>query len=235
MKKLYFNPDCLYSYKISKEQANKIRKDIDSFDYSLENGTMKSAAHHDLSLNNEYKSLFTNIHKGITETLKDLGRRRSVFLDFIGKICITQSWVVVNKQKLSYKEQIHPNSLFTGIIVLDDWDDNFGKLNIKMHDKGIWAQRFMEVRDKQISVGFREAGGMIIFPSDLPVSIEENRSDRDQAFIFFNTFIDGSIGNNNDRNKLNIHTLGVKGTDIEEESLQDSQIILDLSGDENIY
>jgi hypothetical protein len=222
---------------MSRLRAIELKPKLESCKYEIDKGTYKSLPEEDLTFKEDYMDVFQNAHDSITETLKDLGRRRPVFLNLIGKVAITQSWVVLNKPKFSYVEQSHPNSIFTGVIFLDDWVEGFGKLNIKVSDKGIWAPSFLDIKEKQVSVGMRDAGGMILFPSHLKVSIEENLSDKDQSFIFFNTFINGSFGNANNKNLLTVQTLGLKNNDsqVQEDTLQDSQMILDLSGEENVY
>lgn len=119
---------------------------------------------------------------------------------------ITQSWFNVNKKGTSHHSHTHPNSIFSGIFFVDGDDScpvvfhnskdvEFGlplKFSFKEYSL-INSSKFSLRNDKNT---------LVIFPSTLRHTVEENESDIDRVSLSFNTFVSGSVGSTLQKTRL---------------------------------
>ena len=118
-----------------------------------------------------------------------------------GKIQITQSWANKSDRGQWHHLHYHPNSLISMILHLTDsdaytwfsvqniWYEPFSFLNIQLPKPPSESKTVVIHKEKTT------AGKMLIFPSVLFHSVDENNSVDPRYTISCNTFIEGELGN----------------------------------------
>ncbi len=120
-------------------------------------------------------------------------------LDCKQEFYITNSWIARSKPGESHHVHFHPNSIVSGVLYLQAFE-NCG--NIILHHKSSLRQNFdfsydlnsYNIFNSQTWRYSVKTGNILIFPSWVNHSVEENRSDKDRIILGFNTFVRGAFG-----------------------------------------
>ena len=120
-------------------------------------------------------------------------------LDCKQEFYITNSWIARSRPGESHHVHFHPNSIISGVLYLQA-EQNAG--NIVLHHKSSLRNNFDFTYDVNSYNIFNSAtwkfsvstGQIIIFPSWVNHSVEENRSNSDRIILGFNTFVKGTFG-----------------------------------------
>ncbi len=120
-------------------------------------------------------------------------------LDCKQEFYITNSWVAKSRPGESHHVHFHPNSIVSGVLYLQA-EPNCG--DIILHHKSSLRNNFdlsYDLNSYNIfnSSTWRYAvatGQILIFPSWINHSVEENKSDSDRIILGFNTFVKGTFG-----------------------------------------
>jgi len=120
------------------------------------------------------------------------------------KLRITQSWFNYAGTKQSHHLHHHPNSFISGVMYLQNNDPEGGKIYF---DRGNYSQ--IEVQPKEyndftMSSYFikAEPGKLILFPSTLAHSVEEQLHATSRISMSFNSFPVGLLGSNDTLTEL---------------------------------
>jgi uncharacterized protein (TIGR02466 family) len=120
-------------------------------------------------------------------------------LDCKQEFYITNSWVACSRPGESHHVHAHPNSIVSGVLYLKA-SNNCG--NIIFHHKSSLRNHFdfsydLNSFNMMNSPTWRynvQAGHILLFPSWVNHSVEENRSGQDRIVLGFNTFVRGTFG-----------------------------------------
>jgi uncharacterized protein (TIGR02466 family) len=120
-------------------------------------------------------------------------------LDCKQEFYITNSWIARSRPGESHHVHFHPNSIISGVLYLQAEQDAG---NIVLHHKSSLRHNFDFTYDVNSYNIFNSAtwkfsvstGQIIIFPSWVNHSVEENRSNSDRIILGFNTFVKGTFG-----------------------------------------
>lgn len=112
---------------------------------------------------------------------------------------ITNSWMAISKPGESHHVHFHPNSIISGVLYLQAFDDCG---DIIFHHKSSLRNNFDFTYDLNSYNIFNSqtwqykitTGNIILFPSWVNHSVEENKSNQDRIILGFNTFVKGSFG-----------------------------------------
>jgi uncharacterized protein (TIGR02466 family) len=128
-------------------------------------------------------------------------------IDEKSKFYITQSWCNYNQTKTYHHKHWHKNSIFTGVYYfnVEDcpiffWRDGITELfpnydfTFKQNNAWNGNYQFIDV----------EKNKLYLFPSSLPHSVQENKTNTLRISLSFNTFVKGEIGNENDLTSLKL-------------------------------
>jgi len=135
-----------------------------------------------------------NIKTYITTVLQDyLQRVHSPVTEC--SLYITQSWLNITNNNQQHHSHAHPNSFVSGVLYLQTGPDDVIMFTSPMHQS-------IEIQPKQYtklnSVTFKKTvmrGDLIIFPSHLQHSVPIITGHYNRISLSFNTFIQGSLGN----------------------------------------
>lgn len=114
---------------------------------------------------------------------------------------ITNSWAAISKPGEKHHTHFHPNSIISGVLYLQT-SSLAGDL--VLHHKSTLQQGFDFSYDINSYNLFNsttwnltpDTGDIIIFPSWLNHSVDENNWDKERIIIGFNTFVKGEFGEN---------------------------------------
>lgn len=112
---------------------------------------------------------------------------------------ITNSWMAFSKPGESHHVHFHPNSIISGVLYLQAVDDCG---DIILHHKSSLRYNFdfsydlnsYNIFNSQTWKYKVSTGNIILFPSWVNHSVEENKSHQDRIILGFNTFVKGSFG-----------------------------------------
>ena len=182
----------IYEFKISDSLLNTTLKNVKKLDF--ENDGKKSTT----------KNMFLFKEHEFSE-LKNfcLEKINSVYQKYYdsGKIQITLSWANKSDRGQWHHAHYHPNSLISMILYLTDsdaytwftvkniWYEPFSFLNIELPNPPSEKKPYLIHKEKST------AGKLILFPSVLWHSVDENNSVDPRYTISCNTFIEGDLGN----------------------------------------
>ena len=112
---------------------------------------------------------------------------------------ITQSWISVTRPGESHFPHRHPNSMISGVFyvsTIEEYKDRILFYNPNEKEEPIKIDPSpvctYDVIDYQL----------ILFPSWLAHGVEKNKSTKDRICISFNTFVKGTFGSVEERNRL---------------------------------
>ncbi|MDX1405897.1 MAG: TIGR02466 family protein [Woeseiaceae bacterium] len=114
------------------------------------------------------------------------------------EIYITQSWTNKAKTNEFHPRHRHPNSVISGVMYLDDNQDE-SLPPIRFHRTLEMFPMEFEYKSLNESNASCRAfpavqGQLLLFPSLLEHDVEKNESDRVRTSISFNTFVRGKVG-----------------------------------------
>jgi uncharacterized protein (TIGR02466 family) len=120
-------------------------------------------------------------------------------LDCKQQFYITNSWIARSKPGEKHHVHFHPNSIISGVLYLQA-AKNCGDLIL--HHKSSLRNNFDFSYDLNSYNIFNSqtwrysvtTGNILIFPSWVNHSVEENFSDQDRIILGFNTFVRGTFG-----------------------------------------
>lgn len=159
---------------------NKISNDMDFFeaDYLIP---------HKKFIENECQSYLTNT---------------IISQDMFDQLYITLSWGNITEQNQSHHEHVHPFSVVSGVIFLEDSEDNF-KLNLEGYLPDIpyfvpknksWVNIGQLCRDTGIDTPANLKHHMILFLSNTYHFVEQVTTTNIRKTVSFNTFWRGHVG-----------------------------------------
>ena len=134
----------------------------------------------------------------ITRTLRKLGQHINQFIDFY-KVDrekynweFSESWFITNRKGDYNVSHVHPNSFLSGVFYLKTYEDA-GDLVFHHHAKNIDYHKQPKDAFKE-NVNYNsdywrvtpEDGDLIVFPSFLTHSVEENKNDFQRMVLSFN-------------------------------------------------
>ena len=113
------------------------------------------------------------------------------------------SWIVKHHPKDWAQDHMHENSLLSGVYYLDAPKDAGGIVFVKGYNaQEIFpmaitpkVSEYNYVTSKQMTFKVNP-GKLVIFPSNLMHSVEENKSNNDRYSLAFNLFCRGNFGHN---------------------------------------
>lgn len=114
---------------------------------------------------------------------------------------ITNSWIAKSDPGEEHSIHHHPNSIISGVLYLQSLED-CGKINF--HHKSPFKHEFSFNYDLKNYNQFNSdmwsysplTGDMIIFPSWLRHSVDNNQSNSSRIILGFNAFVKGTFGSN---------------------------------------
>ena len=120
-------------------------------------------------------------------------------LDCTQEFYITNSWIAKSSPGDKHHVHFHPNSIISGVLYLQS-DELAG--DIILHHKSSLRNNFDFSYDFNSYNIFNSptwrykvvTGQILIFPSWVNHSVEENQSNRDRIILGFNTFVKGTFG-----------------------------------------
>jgi len=116
---------------------------------------------------------------------------------------ITQSWISIQPKGTSLYSHTHPNSFISGVMYFT----NEGDVPIVFEGKKETIQPTIKTFSPFNSRTWKlsgKKGGYILFPSSLEHRVEQNTHDIDRMALSFNTFIRGTLGNDDKLNLLEL-------------------------------
>ena len=134
----------------------------------------------------------------ITRTLRKLGQHINQFIDFY-KVdrekynCeFSESWFITNRKGDYNVSHVHPNSFLSGVFYLNTYEDS-GDLVFHHHAKNIdYHKQPIDAFKENVNYNSDywrvtpEDGDLIVFPSFLNHSVEENKNDFQRMVLSFN-------------------------------------------------
>ncbi len=139
----------------------------------------------------------SNLKQFIDEQLFDFKKNLLKIKDE-NEIYITQSWVNNSNPDQFHPKHKHPNSVISGVMFLDDNNDE-SLPSIRFHRTlEMFALDFNFDSLNEFNASAREfdpvQGMLMLFPSLLEHDVEKNTSDRVRTSISFNTYVRGIVG-----------------------------------------
>jgi uncharacterized protein (TIGR02466 family) len=210
-KKLEILPTTIYEYEIPDDIWEKILLLIPSVDFNEIQNRNKTPAHGKSSLGRKslhkevsWKFLVDHIEDKLDETAKDIGYK------WIEKLKISLMWANKSDMGQWHHRHNHPWSLLSGIIYLQGlsgrtWFSrksdyclpNAFFLGLKDEDQESFLIHKHEIKEKT----------MLIFPSTLEHSVDENLMSIPRISLSFNTFPSGEVGDIDNLCGLNLNVL----------------------------
>jgi uncharacterized protein (TIGR02466 family) len=143
-----------------------------------------------------YKNLKEQIENHVQEYAMNIyGHQKKI------EFYMTTSWAMKHEKGNFSHPHSHANSIISGIVYID-CNEYSGRLNfIKLFDNlgtnhlTIDVDRWNPFNSKSWSI-LPEIGNIVIFPSNIPHSVDSNESDSTRFCIAFNYFVKGSLGQN---------------------------------------
>ena len=144
-----------------------------------------------------------NIKDNLTTILQDyLQRIHDPVTDC--SIYITQSWVNITNNNQHHHIHTHPNSFASGVLYLQTGPDDIIRFTSSIHQSiSIYPKHYTKLNSIVVD-RFITQGDLIIFPSHLQHNVPLITGQHTRISLSFNTFIKGSIGNEEGLTFLNI-------------------------------
>ena len=192
----------IYEFRISDTLLNTTLKSVKKLDYVKNHNNLRS---HNGFLFKENE--FLDLKNFCLEKISSVYQK---YYDS-GKIQITQSWANKSDKGQWHHPHRHPNSLISMILYLTDsdactwfsvkniWYEPFSFLNIELPEPPPSELKTFVIHKEKTT-----AGKLVIFPSVLYHSVDENNSIDTRYSISCNTFIEGDLGNVFDSNYVDI-------------------------------
>ena len=183
----------IYEFRISDTLLNTTLKSVKKLDYVKNHNNLRS---HNGFLFKENE--FLDLKNFCLEKISSVYQK---YYDS-GKIQITQSWANKSDKGQWHHPHRHPNSLISMILYLTDsdactwfsvkniWYEPFSFLNIELPEPPPSELKTFVIHKEKTT-----AGKLMIFPSVLYHSVDENNSIDTRYTISCNTFIEGDLGN----------------------------------------
>ena len=183
----------IYEFRISDTLLNTTLKSVKKLDYVKNHNNLRS---HNGFLFKENE--FLDLKNFCLEKISSVYQK---YYDS-GKIQITQSWANKSDKGQWHHPHRHPNSLISMILYLTDsdactwfsvkniWYEPFSFLNIELPEPPPSELKTFVIHKEKTT-----AGKLVIFPSVLYHSVDENNSIDTRYSISCNTFIEGDLGN----------------------------------------
>ena len=183
----------IYEFRISDTLLNTTLKSVKKLDYVKNHNNLRS---HNGFLFRENE--FLDLKNFCLEKISSVYQK---YYDS-GKIQITQSWANKSDKGQWHHPHRHPNSLISMILYLTDsdactwfsvkniWYEPFSFLNIELPEPPPSELKTFVIHKEKTT-----AGKLVIFPSVLYHSVDENNSIDTRYTISCNTFIEGDLGN----------------------------------------
>jgi hypothetical protein len=215
MNKLHILPQYIYSF----QAPSKLIDDTLSLLKEEEEYVKNSGNFHteDLSERKEFKKLKKWFNKCLRECLEDLNTTQHIS-DV--KVCLM--WGNKSNYNQWHHTHTHPQSILSGILYLTDNDSRtwFSIRNIwtnfSNNTEEKWPRNFPSVfagEDKIIEPTLysnndvihkesTKSGHLVIFPSHLIHSVDENLSEHPRYSVSFNSFFSGQVGDTSSLSKV---------------------------------
>jgi uncharacterized protein (TIGR02466 family) len=121
----------------------------------------------------------------------------------------TNSWIIKHQTGHWSQNHYHANSLLSGVYYFDVNEES-GPITFHKSDAytTIFSRTFDFRYEKETPFNTKRTsitpnnGDLIIFPSHLSHSVDENRSEQDRYCLPFNVFVRGNLGSDFDFNRL---------------------------------
>lgn len=194
MKKVKILPMDLYKFKLPEKLYDSVKARCNQIPWS-ELDTRDNAPHfgksypHQGGLHDkeDWKDLTRWSQRKVDEVVKDLSYTQMEYLK------INLMWANKSEHLQWHHPHTHPNSILSGIIYIQ------GEVGStwfsRSSDYDIRARYDVILPDPQIIHKQKpENGTLLIFPSTLMHSVDENKSSQDRITMSFNTFFKGTIG-----------------------------------------
>tara|TARA_R110002020_G_scaffold391137_3_gene601548 strand:- start:1485 stop:2105 length:621 start_codon:yes stop_codon:yes gene_type:complete len=167
--------------------------------FNINTGKNKTSKNNFILKQNKMKSL----HKDLMVKVNDYFKSVEDSNDEV-ELYITQSWLNYNESNTHHHEHWHTNSYISGVLYIKanenldfirflnprySFFEFSNKNNFNVFNSGIW--------DFPV-----KSGSIILFPSYLRHSVENNSSDYERISLAFNVFVKGIIGNENELTQL---------------------------------
>lgn len=115
------------------------------------------------------------------------------------RLKITNSWGTVTKPGQSHHHHFHQNSIFNGVYYIDGGDDLPPIIIHNEKDRNICApfdvafthSTEFNMMNRHI---YPQAGRLLLFPGFIQHEVPENETQRNRRIISFNTFFEGTLG-----------------------------------------
>jgi uncharacterized protein (TIGR02466 family) len=124
-----------------------------------------------------------------------------VVIDCEQTFFITDSWIAKTQCNESHHNHFHPHSIISGVLYLQSYSDSG---NINFHHKSSLKNYFhLNYSIKNYNVFNSDkwsyspkTGEILLFPSWLSHSVDENKNSLPRIILGFNTFVKGKFGGN---------------------------------------
>ena len=184
----------LYKFKLPEKLYESVKARCNQIPWS-EAPTRDNAAHFGKSYPSEgglhnrddWKDLTGWSQRKVDEVVKDLGYTQMEYLK------INLMWANKSERLQWHHPHIHPNSILSGIIYIQG-DTGYTWFS-RTSDYDIRTRYDVNLPNPQIIHKQKpENGSLLIFPSTLTHSVDENTGPQDRITMSFNTFFKGTIG-----------------------------------------
>lgn len=193
-------PIPLYTTKLKRnfsDKENKYVKQIQSDVYKNQNNL---TSNNNYVLNNES---FKFLKNELTDIVKDYFNK---IIDSSNDIepYITQSWLNYTKENEFHHRHEHPNSIVSGVLYV-----NADKNDQIIFYNNVYQQIRFKIKNYNIYNGDAwhlpvETYKVILFPSSLSHGVEIKKGKNTRISLAFNTFVKGTIGDDQDLTKITL-------------------------------
>lgn len=116
---------------------------------------------------------------------------------------ITQSWINYTEENEFHHRHDHPQSLVSGVLYINA-DKDFDKIKFFKTNYEFFRPEIIEFNLFNSSSWWFEVktGDIILFPSSLTHDVEMKKGDNTRISLAFNTFVKGSVGENDKISEL---------------------------------
>ena len=176
------------------------RKTIESLEWSPNPNNLISKNNNVLTTMNELSGLRDYVSKWVNFYTKDIMKIKYV------EFYITQSSFNVTRKTESHHTHTHPNSIVSGVFHLDD---DLSHITFERERTNATFDLKLKYSEYNIqncnAYDFNtDKNTLIIFPSKLPHKVKVNNDNRDRYSMSFNTFVKGSMGDENELDLLEL-------------------------------
>lgn len=195
MEKLNILPQFIYKFKSTDELLISTLNEIKNLTWQINENQTNYITEYGINLKNIKN--FSNLHQWVTKCFIEVKNDLNYMCS---NVEIIQSWANKSEHKMWHHGHIHPNSVFSAIYYLTDsesftwfsipsiWDsNNILKLDSEENSYPKNARTIYKEKSK--------SGNLLIFPSNLFHSVDENKDYQTRYTISFNAFPSGIIGN----------------------------------------